>query len=908
MLKGFCKFVKTLVPASLAISTTHLVAANFSVDNSNASGIGSFAEIIKSSNAIYPGSGNYNSIYFRSNLTLNESYPEIRNNLSFNVVDSYFVTVASAIKSSGNFQKQGQGTIEIKAPFNFQGDWLILEGTVIKSDAQPIAGKYLVSGSLKSNGALLGKNDIQLSSGKLAFSANSILDNLITVNKSGSVDTGTFNAELKNLKGSGLFNKLGTGYLLVSSNSDFVGKYSIQQGTLQLNDISFSGQIALEGGNLKISSNKSIENAELLLSKGRIILNTPKLTLSKAVKAQGSEAVFDLNGANLSMPSGLSGFGIVDFIGPGILDMGAKDPFCGHVKLENLTFNPSNFSKNTIYKLNNATLNLSSISEIDFTTRFLISSGQSSLLYQDNPLVLNSSFEGKGTIKAYGHGQMTVRSLASFQGDWIQQKGHLHLEGSLYNLNVEKDATITGYGLLNDFKLNGQFIPTINALNSQNTITAKTADLAGKIVIRPEVGVYKKGNYKILNASNVNLSNMELLAPAQFDGKLAKTSEGLAFDIENFYLLADLVNKKNIDDFSVASSFDKYYALPGTDRDNILRKLLSLKDEPEKFNAAFQGLQPAYFSALGLTQEYNFILARSTLSNRMEELLLFPCAQSYIWDEPLAVWLDPVGDFTMQEPRQQDMGYHAATVGGFFGFDGKIGSSLRLGLLSGYTNSRVRWMEEAGKGIINSEYLAGYFLYKPSQFYLNGSLSGSYSHYSAARNINIVDIHRQARHKNHGFGYEADFEFGYIFKGKTYLQPYIRQSYIGLYQQKFKEYGADSLDLNVDSKKFAMYRIDAGFIFSRCLNYKNLAITPEISLSGIWEQELKTGTFQATYQDTGQSYEVVGMKPRRLLISPGAALDFVIKKYPIMIGARYHGEFSSQFNDQRISGHLGYGF
>lgn len=909
MFKSFCKLVKTLVPATAVISYTQLCGANFSVDNSNQEGLGSLTEVIKASNAIYPGIDSFNSLIFRSNLLIDQSYPDIRNNVNFNILDSYFVTISSVLNSSAEFAKSGKGTLEIKAPLNFQGDWKIIEGTLIKNSLFEPKGRYIVSGDLESKLDSLGTNAIILAGGGLILDSEGSLNNLITIDKNGRIDTRTFDIQLKNLKGTGEFIKTGLGKLTISSNSGFQGKYQINEGSLDFKDVLFSGQVLLNGGSLEISSAKNLEGIELILQKGSVMITAPKATLSKSVEAQGSEAVFDLNNANFNLSRGFQGWGIIDFNGPGILEMGAKEPFSGHLKFHNLTFNPTKLSKNTVYKFDNVTLNFGSISEIDFTTRFSIDPGKTVFIYKEKPVILNAPLEGKGNIEASGQGEIIVRSLTPYQGKWTQALGQLNLEGLLNAVDIEKSASIKGAGtIINDLNLKGVLFPFINSANTQNILKTQAADLKGSIIIMPEIGVYTKGDYQILNANELNFSEATLLAPAQFEGVLSQKEDKLNFSLEKFYLLADFVDQDNIDDRAVASSFDNYYALPGTDKDNILRKLLTLKNDPVQFEAAFQGLQPAYFSALGLTQEYNFILARSTLSNRMEELLLFPCAKQYVWDEPFAFWVDPVGDFTQQEPRQQDMGYHAATVGAFFGFDGKVGSSFRLGLLGGYTNSRVRWMEDVGKGIINSEYLAGYFLYKPNRFYLNGSISGSYSHYNATRNINIVDIHRQARHKNHGFGYEADFEIGYVFKGKTHLQPYLRQSYIGLYQQKFQEHGGGSLDLNVDSKQFAMYRIDAGFIFSRCLDYENLAITPEISLSGIWEQELKTGTFQATYQDTAQSYEVVGMKPRRLLISPGAALDFVIKKYPIMIGARYHAEFSSQFIDQRISGHIGYGF
>lgn len=909
MFKSFSKLVITLASPSFFMAPSPLIAANFSVDNPQQQGIGSLAEVIKVSNAIYPGHEAYNVLFFRSNLVIDGIYPQIRQNVNFNVVDPYFVTLLSSLNSSAAFAKSGQGTLEIKAPFNFIKDIRILEGTLIKSSPDKIEGQYLVMGNLQSSSEYLGHNDIVLANGQLTLVSDAIIDNFIQVQDSGQIDTGAFDVSLKNLQGRGVFTKLGMGNLSLTEKTAFKGQYQINQGSLVFNQCAFSDSVLLNGGQFKIISSDNIQDIELILQKGTVSLETNKTVLLQPVIAQDADAVFELNQQALILKEGIKGEGLIEFNGPGILQMGANNPFSGDITLNKLQYTPTNFAKNTVYKLNDVTVDLQHISDTDPATTLAILPGKTTFLYQSDPISLKATIDGKGDIEAIGKQQITVTSSAPYQGQWTQSLGQLKLEGSLHDVLINEFASITGSGIADNLNIKGLILPSINSANTQKVLSAKNVTITGSLIINPEVGgVYKEGRYLILKTPLADISKTVFLAPAQFEGEVIQNQEGLSYVLNKFYLFSDYVDHNNLDDLAVAASLDSYYALAGTDKDNVLRKLLSLRNDQERFNQAFSGLQPAYFSALGLTQEYNFVLARSTLNNRMEELLLFSCAKDYIWDEPCAVWLDPVGDFTKQEPRQQDMGYHSATVGGFLGIDGKVGSYLRLGMLTGYTNSHVRWMEDVGKGIINSEYLAGYFIFKPNQFYLNGSFLGSYSHYNVARNIHIVDIHRQARHNNQGFGFEADIEFGYVFKGKTQLQPYLRQSYIGLYQEKFQEYGAQSLNLNVDSKKFAMYRIDAGFIFSRCLNYEKLAITPEISLSGIWEQELKTGIFQATYQDSLQSYQVIGMKPKRLLISPGAAIDFVIKKYPLMLGIRYHGEFSSQFTDQRISGHFGYGF
>lgn len=465
------------------------------------------------------------------------------------------------------------------------------------------------------------------------------------------------------------------------------------------------------------------------------------------------------------------------------------------------------------------------------------------------------------------------------------------LTGSTTDLNSSVDAK-TQAGTATTLIITKQD-PSITGSISQKDekaqlVSASTLTTQDQSIIGSSTLVFKENDERPINGSLAIISSSQDLTDKQKNDTKLK-----GIDADNII---------------VAQNFDDHIAPFGSDIDFVISELIKLKDNPKQFDLAFQGLQPAYYSALGLVQESNFILARASLTNRMQELLNFTCAKSYVAEKKSYLWVDPVGDFTQQDSKQHDMGYHAATVGAFAGFDGYLSERFRLGISGGYTNSRVHWMEDVGKGWINSAYLAGYFLYNPQYFYLNGSLCGGYSHYNVSRYIRINDLKRVAYHKNHGFGFEADLEIGYVSKTKIKIQPYLRQSYVGLYQQDFTEHGASSLNLTVDSKKFAMYRLEAGLFFDRCFDYTTWSFLPEINISGIYEQELKTGTFHASYENTDQSYDVQGMKPTRYLFAPGISLEALIKKYPLILGIRYHAEIGSGFYDQRIAGHLGYSF
>jgi hypothetical protein len=704
--------------------------------------------------------------------------------------------------------------------------------------------------------------------------------------------------------------KMGTGSLILNRQAFPYGSWEVLEGKMTIKNSLSSKSILIDGGTLDIDTDFAYQKYPLILKKGQINLLNSITFFEEPIEIGGTDLTFGLNANQVYFHKGLKGTGAISIVGPGLVNLNQGHNFNGILDLNHLTLNPIELGTNLKISCNNVIFKLNKDFRLDSSTSLDIGSQGLIIDHAEHNLEITTSLKGTGTIQIKGQGGIGLHSPGLFEGVWIQQEGKLHLQSKIHHLVINKNASLKGSGSFNLLDLKGSWYPILKEDNSQEKIQTQEGQITGLVTLTPYKGSYKPGSFRLVESDNLVFDPSTILAPAQFEGEIVKDSKGVVYQLKKFHEIQDYIDKGKADDRILAAHFDKLFAPPGSDVDKLIAQLLSLKSEPEALIKSMQGHQPAYFSALGLTQESNFILARSALSNRMQELITFPCAKEYVWDMPGCMWIDPVGDFTEQEPRQNDMGYNSASIGAFMGIDGKIHPKFRFGINLGYTNSRVNWMEDVGRGIINSAYLSGYFLYKPSQFYLNGSLCGGYSHYNANRYINSGQIKQIANHKNHGLGFSGDFELGYLIRGKTTTQPFLRQSYIGLWQQKFIETGAGSYNYAVNAKYFSMYRAEGGLIFNRCFNFEKWALTPEITISGIWEQELNKGYFEAHYASMPDEpdFEVAGMKPQRLMFSPGASLDAVIKKYPMMIGVRYHAELCPQYYDQRISGHWAYSF
>jgi autotransporter-associated beta strand protein len=911
MLRNFHKINYLKIAVSSILALQNMSAANFSVESSNASGIGSLGDVIRSSNAIFTPDDSFNTLYFRALNAIDQPLPTIRQNICFHIPQQGYTKVLVPLSGSSRFQKSGSGTLELNNQVSFAGDVVIKEGQLVVASPHACSFPGILNNAKLtiSNPAYLKQTQLNLADkSRTHVLEGGALQGLVSIQGETYLDISSDPVTLSYLSGEGILNKIGQGKLILSEHTDFKGQLKLKEGSVVLKNGFLDGSILCDGGSLEIATTKAYQNYQLQLKHAKLNLRTPVVVFKEMITNAGSDADIFLNHSKTYLKKGLSGWGVLRFHGPGDLFINQNQAFCGHIYFNDLNLETTQLAKNSYYNFKNVALDLEDNFHVDEKTILDVTEGSFKVNQNSHDMTCDGTLQGRGKIEFLGTGNTHLKSCHEFEGEIYKQMGRLNSAPLHSKLIIDREAIYQGIGDLQSFDLKGAWLARIEPDIYQTGMEAKKATISGKIIIQPAKGLYKPQEYTLIKGSDITLDGGVVLAPSQFEGVPAHDKDGLKFRLKEFHTFSGLIDDKFSDHKALMKHLEENFIDPLSKMDPILGELIKLKSDQTAFLRAVDSLQPAYFSALGLVQESNFILARSSLSNRMQELMSFPCANKYISDKNFCFWIDPVGDFTQQEPRQHDMGYHAASVGAFVGFDGIVHEDVRFGVTSGYTNSRVDWMQNVGKGWINSAYFGAYFLYKPNHFYLNGSMNGGYSHYSAKRNIKLVDLKAKARHKNHGLGFSSDLEFGYIIVGKTKTQPFLRQSYIGLYQSRFTENGAGALDLNVNSKYFSMYRVEGGFVFNRCLDYSTFTFVPEVSLSGIYEIELNKGTFHATYVDTQESYDVVGMKPSRLLFSPGASLDFLLKKHDLTLGVRYHAELCPQFYDQRISGHIGYSF
>lgn len=335
----------------------------------------------------------------------------------------------------------------------------------------------------------------------------------------------------------------------------------------------------------------------------------------------------------------------------------------------------------------------------------------------------------------------------------------------------------------------------------------------------------------------------------------------------------------------------------GTDGLVVINALEVLSDDLNALRSAFNQLQPSQYAALALAQENNDILVRSALTQRS----FYRCAKEKTTenqqqtspatetaDRKGSVWFEPLGKYAHQNHQQQNVGYHAATGGALLGADYQILNSFFMGGAFGYTFTDLDWLRSAGRADINSYYGALYGAWSCERVFVDASIIGAYNHYDASRFIHFPGIHRRANNEHSGYQIAESLGTGLFFHPWEFdVEPFARADYIFLHQSGFKEHGAKSLDLKVESTDSRYIRTDLGVKASRCYKTPKVKCIPYFKLSWVWEKQLDGAHFESNFTDTSCSFKVTGLRPVRSLIAPSLGVSLLT----------YDDAFAFEFHD-----------
>ncbi|KAG6559232.1 Autotransporter beta-domain [Candidatus Rhabdochlamydia oedothoracis] len=606
----------------------------------------------------------------------------------------------------------------------------------------------------------------------------------------------------------GIF-KQNTGTVTLSSTSNnYRGGTQIKEGTLSIaSDVlgDSSGPIAFFGGILETTSSFSLSRSIFLAPFGTIsvdsscILTIPGIITGPGSLIKSNDGTLVLTGAN-------------DYMGGTTVSGGT------------LQGNTTSLQGDII---DNAIL----------------------IFDQESTGTYNGNISGSGTLIKQKFGLVNfTNDSSSFAGQVAVNVGALLVNGKLGGTcTVAPNGVLGGVGTIGTVINDGIVAPgnsigtlTVNGnytQSSSGTLAIEidvmgendllqvigTASLNGALSIRLEPGVYSEETvYTFLTAESVtgqfsnSFSDQRLVYTVNYfpnQVQLSLSAPSLIISIPNSSLTG---NARAVADYLFCSSFD----FADIDLDAVANALLQLP--MDEYAKALKSLTPAAFGSLPLVElESIFNLANAFFMTGAGQ-------RSYCYtdiDEPTNIWVNHLGFIYSQEGCQEAPGFKAHTYGVAVGADHLFIDQWSIGVGIAYSHAQLDWKHQMGDAYGNSVHLGPYIKYDSENFYFDFLLLGAGNFYDVDRKIVFPGISRKAHSDPTTWNFSEILLAGLRLEpfnvDNFFVQPEIRLDQTNSFQGKFKEKGAQSIDLSIKDKCSSFLR-----------SLVNIKVTKESCISG----------------------------------------------------------------------------
>ncbi|NGX51593.1 MAG: Extracellular serine protease [Chlamydiae bacterium] len=388
--------------------------------------------------------------------------------------------------------------------------------------------------------------------------------------------------------------------------------------------------------------------------------------------------------------------------------------------------------------------------------------------------------------------------------------------------------------------------------NRDQIIVGDEAFLDGTFTLDPEPGLYLAGDsftfLTAVTAVNSTFATLSSTSPLIFDinyqSNFAQVHIILAGVVTSVPIDSLKGNAKAVAEFLFCS------APTTTDPDliNVMRLLLALP--ADQFGKNLPQLSPAIFGALPLVNLQRGTIVADTIVENAEKSHW--CDRCKGDQKNTAIWIAPVGNLYRQDRIDNQIGFDADTYGFTIGGSHLFCDRVNLSAASGYTYSSIDWKRNAGEGHWNSVYLGPSVAWIDDNWYVNLLLLGSYNHYKIDRKIRFTGLRRTAHNSHDSYDLLARVDGGYKFKvgfpGCTkylFILPEARLSYLNVFEKRYTESGAGSLNLVVDSKQTAYLQPNLLIKFLQDFYSSNYCITPTLQVGWVANIPLSSAGYRS---------------------------------------------------------------
>ncbi len=377
---------------------------------------------------------------------------------------------------------------------------------------------------------------------------------------------------------------------------------------------------------------------------------------------------------------------------------------------------------------------------------------------------------------------------------------------------------------------------------------------------------------------------------------------------------------------------------PTGDMNTVLDQLGTLSDS--EYDKALDTMHPDVSSGVADGSRSLTSQGFTTVSNRLGGARNGGASVSGISSgdrlDGVGVWMQALGSNIRQGERKGVEGYNGNLFGTTIGADKVIDKHFRAGFAGSYGWARVK-SKTAGspsddinsfQGTIygsfdsldlNKARQGGKKSYEAvrsqveKSWYVDGMFAFTQNNYDSRREIWVTPANKRvAKAEHYGQQYSTNFEAGYkfVFEKTKNLEvtPFVSLGYSYLFLNKYKESGANALNLSVDGQGFNQLEQSLGTKLAYPLVNKKMG-TFIPSAKAAWLYDYISDTFETTasFAGGGASFNTQGAKPARNGMLFGAELAF-LNKGNVTLTGNWDIELKDQYMSNTYYGTARYDF
>lgn len=288
-----------------------------------------------------------------------------------------------------------------------------------------------------------------------------------------------------------------------------------------------------------------------------------------------------------------------------------------------------------------------------------------------------------------------------------------------------------------------------------------------------------------------------------------------------------------------------------------------------------------------------------------------PCIPSSTKEDHWTVWVTGLGSFSRENASKQNPSFQMQSGAGLIGtskqyegirWEGTVGGVL------GYGTSLFQEDNQSGKGQVQGPYASLYGDAVWKSVYVEGSVLAGYQRMKHARHIAYSSIDVVAEGAHNGWQLDPHVGLGwYVWRQGIRLALVGNVDYAWMFEQKWTEQGADTLNMKYPSRTASLLRTEGGIREEWVLEREENRLLVLLQESVVYKKWLHTGPIHAfligsptfVSLDSLHSSEWIGVLNAEILYERAEGF---------FVSMRYTGELGSGYLNQQGTFRFGVSF